>query len=138
MPDGRVSRVRFEALAIVYAETLEAAGKAGEAFLLKRKKRFPGLVASLEEVGENPADVLPFPASPWVSLRTDECDRANATGIPPPCENSGGLSNKGARCARVLRALDQRTDEPLPHLRLPDTGGEEKVSRLKETNFMTS
>jgi putative transposase len=55
---------------MVYAETLEVARKAREAFLLKWKKPCPGVTASLEEAGENLLTFYRFPESQWRSLRT--------------------------------------------------------------------
>lgn len=55
---------------IVYAETLEIARKAREAFLLKWKKPCPGVAASLEEAGENLLTFYRFAESQWRSLRT--------------------------------------------------------------------
>lgn len=62
--------VREEYHGIVYAETLEVARKAREAFLLKWKKQCPGVAASLEEAGENLLTFYRFPESQWRSLRT--------------------------------------------------------------------
>lgn len=62
--------VREDYHRIVYAETLETAQKASEAFLLKWKRLCPGVATSLEEAGKALLTFLQFPESQWVSLRT--------------------------------------------------------------------
>lgn len=55
---------------IVCAETLAAADKAQEAFLLKWKKHCSGVGTSLEWAGENLLTFYRFPESQWLLLRT--------------------------------------------------------------------
>jgi putative transposase len=74
--------VREEYHGIVYAETLEVARKAREAFLLKWKKQCPGVAASLEEAGENLLTLYRFPES-----RGGRC--------APPTPSSGCNWNSG-------------------------------------------
>jgi putative transposase len=69
--------MREEYHGIVYAETLEIARKAREAFQLKWKKPCPGVAASLEEAGENLLTFYRFLES-----------RADATGVPAESENA--------------------------------------------------
>ena len=55
---------------IVYADTLAQARTAREAFIRKWKKNCPGVVASLEEGGDELLTFYAFPREQWRSLRT--------------------------------------------------------------------
>jgi len=55
---------------IVYAESLVQARVAREAFVRKWKKSCPGVVASLEEGGDELLTFFAFPPEQWKSLRT--------------------------------------------------------------------
>jgi transposase-like protein len=55
---------------LVYAPSLEAAGKARDSFLSKWRKLCPAVAASLEEAGEELLTFYRFPASQHRSLRT--------------------------------------------------------------------
>jgi transposase-like protein len=55
---------------IVYAVSLAEARKAYAAFVRKWRKRCPGVVASLEEAGDELLTFFPFPAEQWKCLRT--------------------------------------------------------------------
>ena len=55
---------------LVYAPSLEAAGKARDSFLSKWRKLCPAVAASLEEAGEELLTFYRFPASQHKSLRT--------------------------------------------------------------------
>jgi transposase-like protein len=55
---------------IVYADSLDEARKAWAAFVRKWKKPCPGVVASLEEGGEELFTFFAFPAEQWKCLRT--------------------------------------------------------------------
>ena len=55
---------------VVYAESLAEARKAQAAFVRKWKKPCPGVVASLEEGGDELLTFFAFPAEQWKCLRT--------------------------------------------------------------------
>ena len=55
---------------IVYADTLAQARTARGAFIRKWKKNCPGVVASLEEGGDELLTFYAFPREQWRSLRT--------------------------------------------------------------------
>lgn len=93
--------VREEYHGIVYAETLEVARKAREAFLLKWKKQCPGVAASLEEAGENLLTFYRFPESQWRSLRTTNAIERMQLEFRRRVKTQAALPNEGA----VLRVF---------------------------------
>jgi len=93
--------VREEYHRIVYAETVEGARKAREAFLLKWKKPCPGVAASLEEAGENLLTFYQFPESQWVSLRTTNAIERMQLEFRRRVKTQAALPNEGA----VLRVF---------------------------------
>lgn len=93
--------VREEYHGIVYAETLEFARKAREAFLLKWKKQCPGVAASLEEAGENLLTFYRFPESQWRSLRTTNAIERMQLEFRRRVKTQAALPNEGA----VLRVF---------------------------------
>jgi transposase-like protein len=93
--------VREEYHGIVYAETLEVARKAREAFLLKWKKQCPGVAASLEEAGENLLTLYRFPESQWRSLRTTNAIERMQLEFRRRVKTQAALPNEGA----VLRVF---------------------------------
>jgi putative transposase len=93
--------VREDYHRIVYAETVEGARKAREAFLLKWKKPCPGVAASLEEAGENLLTFYQFPGSQWVSLRTTNAIERMQLEFRRRVKTQAALPNEGA----VLRVF---------------------------------
>jgi putative transposase len=93
--------VREEYHGIVYAETLEVARKAREAFLLKWKKQCPGVAASLEEAGEKLLTFYRFPESQWRSLRTTNAIERMQLEFRRRVKTQAALPNEGA----VLRVF---------------------------------
>jgi len=93
--------VREEYHRIVYADTLAAAEKAWEAFLLKWKKTCPGVCASLEEAGENLLTFYRFPESQWRSLRTTNAIERMQLEFRRRVKTQAALPNEGA----VLRVF---------------------------------
>jgi putative transposase len=93
--------VREEYHRMVYAETLEVARKAREAFLLKWKKQCPGVAASLEEAGENLLTFYRFSESQWRSLRTTNAIERMQLEFRRRVKTQTALPNEGA----VLRVF---------------------------------
>jgi putative transposase len=93
--------VREEYHRIVYSETLAAAEKAREAFVLKWKKQCPGVTASLEEAGENLLTFYRFPESQWRSLRTTNAIERMQLEFRRRVKTQAALPNEGA----VLRVF---------------------------------
>jgi putative transposase len=93
--------IREEYHRMVYAETLAAAEKAREAFLLKWKKTCPGVCASLEEAGENLLTFYRFPESQWRSLRTTNAIERMQLEFRRRVKTQAALPNEGA----VLRVF---------------------------------
>jgi putative transposase len=100
-PQHTHEAVREEYHGIVYAETLEVARKAREAFLLKWKKQCPGVTASLEEAGENLLTFYRFPESQWRSLRTTNAIERMQLEFRRRVKTQAALPNEGA----VLRVF---------------------------------
>jgi putative transposase len=93
--------VREDYHRIVYAETLDTAQKAREAFLGKWKRPCPGVAASLEEAGENLLTFYQFPESQWVSLRTTNAIERMQLEFRRRVKTQAALPNEGA----VLRVF---------------------------------
>jgi putative transposase len=93
--------VREEYHGIVYAETLEVACKAREAFLLKWKKQCPGVAASLEEAGDHLLTFYRFSESQWRSLRTTNAIERMQLEFRRRVKTQAALPNEGA----VLRVF---------------------------------
>jgi transposase-like protein len=93
--------VREEYHGIVYAETLEGARKAREAFLLKWKKQCPGVAASLEEAGEHLLTFYRFSENQWRSLRTTNVIERMQLEFRRRVKTQAALPNEGA----VLRVF---------------------------------
>jgi transposase-like protein len=93
--------VREDYHRIVYAETLDTAQKAREAFLGKWKRPCPGVAASLEEAGENLLTFYQFPESQWVSLRTTNAIERMQLEFRHCVKTQAALPNEGA----VLRVF---------------------------------
>lgn len=93
--------VREDYHRIVYAETLEAAQGARQAFLGKWKKLCPGVAASLEEAGENLLTFFRFPESQWRSLRTTNAIERMQLEFRRRVKTQAALPNEGA----VLRVF---------------------------------
>src|SRR6202158_2888232 len=93
--------VREEYHRIVYAETLEGARKAREAFLLKWKKQCPGVASSLEEAGENLLTFYRFSESQWRSLGTTNAIQRMQLEFRRRVKTQAALPNEGA----VLRVF---------------------------------
>jgi len=93
--------VREDYHRMVYAETLAAAEKAREAFLMKWKKTCPGVAASLEEAGENLLAFYRFPESQWRSLRTTNAIERMQLEFRRRVKTQAALPNEGA----VLRVF---------------------------------
>ena len=93
--------VREDYHRIVYAETLEMAQKAREAFLRKWEKQCAGVAASLQEAGEELLTFFQFPASQWVSLRTTNVIERMQLEFRRRVKTQAALPNEGA----VLRVF---------------------------------
>ncbi|MGH9792864.1 MAG: IS256 family transposase [Candidatus Acidiferrales bacterium] len=100
-PQHMHEAVREEYHRVVYAETLAAAQKAREGFLLKWKKQCPGVAASLEEAGENLLTFYRFPESQWLSLRTTNAIERMQLEFRRRVKTQAALPNEGA----VLRVF---------------------------------
>ena len=70
VPRHALEEVKCDYHRIIYAESLDQAGKAYREFVLKWKKLAPKVVVSLEEAGEELLTFYSFPNSQWKSLRT--------------------------------------------------------------------
>jgi putative transposase len=120
--------VREEYHRIVYAETLEAARKAREAFLLKWKKQCPGVAASLEEAGENLLTFYRFPESQWRSLRTTNAIERMQLEFRRRVKTQAALPNEGA-VLRVFFGLWISGQMKLHRINgYRDIGGKEKAA----------
>jgi putative transposase len=93
--------VREDYHRIVYAQTLETAQKAREAFLLKWKRPCSGVAASLEEAREELLTFFQFPESQWVSLRTTNAIERMQLEFRRRVKTQAALPNEGA----VLRVF---------------------------------
>jgi transposase-like protein len=100
-PQHTHEAVREDYHRIVYAETLETAQKARQAFLLKWNKPCPGVAASLEEAGGNLLRFYQFPASQWLSLRTTNAIERLQLEFRRRVKTQAALPNEGA----VLRVF---------------------------------
>jgi len=120
--------VREEYHGIVYAETLEVARKAREAFLLKWKKQCPGVAASLEEAGENLLTFYRFPGSQWRSLRTTNAIERMQLEFRRRVKTQAALPNEGA-VLRVFFGLWVSGQMKLHRINgYRDIGGREKAA----------
>jgi putative transposase len=129
--------VREEYHGMVYAETLEVARKAREAFLLKWKKQCPGVAASLEEAGDHLLTFYRFPESQWRSLRTTNAIERMQLEFRRRVKTQAALPNEGA-VLRVFLGLWISGQMKLHRINgYRDIGGKEKAAALKK-NFMTS
>lgn len=120
--------VREDYHRIVYAETLAAAQKAREAFLLKWKKPCPGVAASLEEAGEELLTFYQFPESQWLSLRTTNVIERIQQEFRRRVKTQAALPNEGA-VLRVFFGLWVSGQIKLRRIRgYRDIGGKEKAA----------
>lgn len=120
--------VREDYHRIVYAETLAAAEKAREAFLLKWKKPCPGVAASLEEAGENLLTFHRFPESQWRSLRTTNAIERMQLEFRRRVKTQAALPNEGA-VLRVFFGLWISGQMKLHRINgYRDIGGKEKAA----------
>jgi len=118
--------VREDYHRIVYAETLGAAQKAREAFLLKWKKPCPGVAASLEEAGQELLTFYQFPESQWLSLRTTNAIERIQQEFRRRVKTQAALPNEGA-VLRVFFGLWVSGQIKLRRIRgYRDLGGKEK------------
>ena len=69
-PAHALDEIKEDYHRIVYAASLAEARKAWAAFVRKWRKRCPGVVASLEEAGDELLTFFAFPAEQWKCLRT--------------------------------------------------------------------
>jgi putative transposase len=93
--------VREDYHRIVYAESLEMAQKAREAFLRKWEKPCASVASSLEEAGEELLTFFQFPESQWVSLRTTNVIERMQLEFRRRVKTQAALPNEGA----VLRVF---------------------------------
>jgi len=100
-PKHRHEAVREGYHRMVYAETLAAAEKTREGFLLKWKKTCPGVAASLQEAGENLLTFYRFPESQWLSLRPTNAIERMQLEFRRRVKTQAALPNEGA----VLRVF---------------------------------
>lgn len=120
--------VREDYHRIVYAETLAAAEKAREVFLLKWKKPCPGAAASLEEAGENLLTFYQFPESQWLSLRTTNAIERMQLEFRRRVKTQTALPNEGA-VLRVFFGLWVSGQMKLHRINgYRDIGGKEKTA----------
>ena len=120
--------VREDYHRIVYAETLAAAQKAREAFLLKWKKPCPGVAASLEEAGQELLTFYQFPESQWLSLRTTNVIERIQQEFRRRVKTQAALPNEGA-VLRVFFGLWVSGQIKLRRIRgYRDIGGKEKAA----------
>jgi putative transposase len=120
--------VREEYHRMVYAETLAAAEKAREAFLLKWQKLCPGVAASLEEAGENLLTFYRFPESQWLSLRTTNAIERMQLEFRRRVKTQAALPNEGA-VLRVFFGLWVSGQMKLRRIKgYRDIGGKEKAA----------
>ena len=120
--------VREDYHRIVYAETLAAAQKAREAFLLKWKKPCPGVAASLEEAGQELLTFYQFPESQWLSLRTTNAIERMQLEFRRRVKTQAALPNEGA-VLRVFFGLWVSGQIKLRRIRgYRDIGGKEKAA----------
>jgi transposase-like protein len=120
--------VREEYHGMVYAETLEVARKAREAFLLKWKKPCPGVTASLEEAGENLLTFYRFPESQWRSLRTTNAIERMQLEFRRRVKTQAAMPNEGA-ALRVFFGLWISGQMKLHRISgYRDIGGREKAA----------
>jgi putative transposase len=120
--------VREEYHRIVYAETLAAAEKEREAFLLKWKKTCPGVAASLEEAGENLLTYCRFPESQWRSLRTTNAIERMQLEFRRRVKTQAALPSEGA-VLRVFFGLWISEQMKLHRISgYRDIGGKEKAA----------
>jgi transposase-like protein len=120
--------VREEYHGIVYAERLEVARQAREAFLLKWKKQCPGVAASLEEGGENLLTFYRFPESQWRSLRTTNAIERMQLEFRRRVKTQAALPNEGA-VLRVFFGLWISGQMKLHRINgYRDIGGKEKAA----------
>jgi len=120
--------VREDYHRIVYAETLGAAQKAREAFLLKWKKPCPGVAASLEEAGQELLTFYQFPESQWLSLRTTNAIERIQQEFRRRVKTQAALPNEGA-VLRVFFGLWVSGQIKLRRIRgYRDLGGKEKAA----------
>jgi putative transposase len=118
--------VREEYHRMVYAETLAAAEKAREGFLLKWKKQCPGVAASLEEAGESLLTFYRFPESQWLSLRTTNAIERMQLEFRRRVKTQTALPNEGA-VLRVFFGLWVSGQMKLRRIKgYRDIGGKEK------------
>ncbi len=127
-PQHTHEAVREEYHGMVYAETLEVARKAREAFLLKWKKQCPGVAASLEEAGENLLTFYRFPESQWRSLRTTNAIERMQLEFRRRVKTQAALPNEGA-VLRVFFGLWISGQMKLHRINgYRDIGGKEKAA----------
>ena len=120
--------VREDYHRMVYAETLAAAQKAREAFLLKWKKPCPGVAASLEEAGQELLTFYQFPESQWLSLRTTNVIERIQQEFRRRVKTQAALPNEGA-VLRVFFGLWVSGQIKLRRIRgYRDIGGKEKAA----------
>ncbi|MBZ5698400.1 MAG: transposase [Acidobacteriia bacterium] len=102
---------------IVYVETLDAAGKAREAFLWKWKKQCPVVAASQEKSGENLLTFCRFPESQWASLRTTNAIERMQLEFRRRMQPRPRCPTRG-RATSVFRTVGQWPDEDAENQRL--------------------
>lgn len=120
--------VREDYHRIVYAQTLAAAEKAREAFLLKWKKLCPGVAASLEEAGENLLTFYQFPVSQHLSLRTTNAIERMQLEFRRRVKTQAALPSEGA-VLRVFFGLWISGQMKLRRIKgYRDLGGQEKAA----------
>jgi len=127
-PKHAQEAVREDYHRIVYAETMETAQKAREAFLGKWKKQCPGVAASLEEAGETLLMFYQFPASQWLSLRTTNAIERMQLEFRRRVKTQAALPNEGA-VLRVFFGLWISGQMKLRRIKgYRDIGGKEKAA----------
>jgi putative transposase len=95
-PKHAQEAVREDYHRMVYAESLDVAQGARQAFLGKWKKLCPGVAASLEEAGENLLTFYRFPESQWRSLRTTNVIERMQLEFRRRVKTQAALPNEGA------------------------------------------
>jgi len=122
---------------LVYAETLEMAQKAHEAFLLKWKKQGPGVATSLEEAGEGLLTFFRFPESQWVSLRSTNAIERVQLEFRRRVKTRAALPNAHV-VLRVFFGLRISGQLKLRRIKGYRELGSKKGCCVRKKNFMTS
>ncbi len=109
---------------MMYAENAEDARKKHKAFLVKWRRRCPGVAKSLEEAGERLFTFLRYPPQQWRSLRTTNAIERLHEEFKRRIKTQCALRRRGNRSHAVLGAHGLRPDHHAPGrwLAIPRSG----------------